>query len=340
MPTPTPPQPQDAHAGRRHRSHRHHSPYSGPFDGRSHRDSSGSRPHYEFTDPFELFNSIFGDLQHDPVFGGAFTPYAGRARADRPSGQHSSGFGSLFGGMFNTLSMLSQIPSMVPPEMNHFHDGQGNGTHASSRGAPTHSPNSNRHWVSQSRMTSIVNGVMQSVWKRTDSSVSFFVASSFACINQRGLSRAMNTSPIRILMVRNDIILTVLSSQFLREKKSATNLLFQLQLQSQLLLQFLLLLLLFFPLLPLHILDSLPHRTTQLVKAGRGRKLILKLVVLTLIFRVTGVAGGTTTMYLQRILVMDMHMIPLGSTGIITDRDHHTDDLFVYDGDLWSSHEE
>ncbi|THH10367.1 hypothetical protein EW145_g1397 [Phellinidium pouzarii] len=118
--------------------------------------SSRSRRHYNppgFTDPFALFNSIFGDMHRsfdDPFFADA-----------GPFG--SQPFGSFNRNPFGHLQMNNVFPAIDGP-----FQGQTSNFQSSSRGVRTHG-DGNGHWVSQSRMTQTINGVTESVWKRTDS---------------------------------------------------------------------------------------------------------------------------------------------------------------------------
>jgi DnaJ family protein B protein 6 len=117
-------------------------------------------PHHTgFTDPFRLFESIFGDLHHtmgDPFFSDPW-------RRDRRHDLHHRGTGSFFddsligvGFPFDRSNVFDDVNrgrSRVYSQM--------------SRGAM--SPDG--RWVSESRMTRSINGVTESVWKRRDAAV-------------------------------------------------------------------------------------------------------------------------------------------------------------------------
>ena len=121
--------------------------------------SSRPRYGYGFTDPFALFDSIFGSFHQtfsDPFFTGGFeqSPHQfSRSRTLDP---------------FATLSAFPFGPSMFSDMM------EGPGRHSahvysqSSRG--TVAPG--QGWVSESVMTRTVNGVTESVRKRRDANVS------------------------------------------------------------------------------------------------------------------------------------------------------------------------
>lgn len=131
-----------------------------PFFGRSHQADpffpSSRHPHFhDFTDPFILFNRIFGDLHQafsgDPFgdsFGRRDDGFFGRGFMSPMSMSHitSSPFGFLTGGNVNVYS-------------------------SSSRGGLAGGPNGSR-WVSESYTTSTVNGVTHTKAVRRDSQVS------------------------------------------------------------------------------------------------------------------------------------------------------------------------
>lgn len=130
----------------------------------------GTRRHFAFTDPFELFNSIFGDLHRGPLGGSLFddpffddfpSPFGGARRNRDPfdsfgRGSLMSPFGGLLGGsMFSPFQQIMDSPNANVRSASYSAIGYDNGQE--------------RRWVSQSRMTRTINGVTESVWKRTDS---------------------------------------------------------------------------------------------------------------------------------------------------------------------------
>ena len=123
-------------------------PRMDPFGGFGFGPRSGSR---DFTDPFVLFNSIFGDLHRafasDPFF-------------DDPFGRRAFGSNQFGGGFFN-----GAFPSMLPSPM-HFGGGGMGGSMMQS-----FSNGGNGGWVSQSWTSSTVNGVTQTKSVRRDSQV-------------------------------------------------------------------------------------------------------------------------------------------------------------------------
>jgi DnaJ family protein B protein 6 len=137
----------------------------------------GSRPGpRDFTDPFVLFNSIFGDLHRafgsDPFFDGPF----GRR-----------GFGSnQYGGGFSSGGFPSAMPSPF--------DFGGGGMGGSMMQTFSNGGNGGG-WISQSWTSSTVNGVTQTKSVRRDSQVGIW-ALYFSSPHTDGGHRAMNTLPI------------------------------------------------------------------------------------------------------------------------------------------------
>ncbi|TBU49180.1 hypothetical protein BD309DRAFT_852171, partial [Dichomitus squalens] len=147
--------------------------FSGHFGSGSH--SRG--PQWTFTDPFELFNSLFGDLHaafdNDPFF--ANTPFT-RSPFDDPffrSPFGSSPFGDPFGGSLFCSSPFGGSPFggsllggspfggfLTGPAMN-----SSNTRVYSSR---SQTIGSNGRFVSQSQTTRTVNGRTESITKRVD----------------------------------------------------------------------------------------------------------------------------------------------------------------------------
>lgn len=146
-------------------------PFSDPFFS----DPFGSSRHpFTFTDPFVLFNSLFGDLHRaffdeDPFFE---DPLSARSPFDRmgmgdPFG-HSIFGGSLFGPRPGLMiggpgSMLRQMA-----------DASGSGDNSNSRmySAVSQAVGRNGQWVSQSTMSRTINGRTEVITKRRDIEVS------------------------------------------------------------------------------------------------------------------------------------------------------------------------
>ena len=124
---------------------------------------------FVFTDPFELFNSLFGDFHgafhDDPFFN------------DLP-GHHSSfdpmfGPGSRWGGIFGHPALSpfgSQFPFGGPrPLLEMMHGGLGSSDNVRSYSSVTQAiGNGDGSWVSQSKMTRSVNGRTETIVKRRD----------------------------------------------------------------------------------------------------------------------------------------------------------------------------
>lgn len=159
-----------------------------PFFGRSHQADpffpSSRHPHFhDFTDPFILFNRIFGDLHQafsgDPFgdsFGRRDDGFFGRGFMSPMSMSHitSSPFGFLTGGNVNVYS-------------------------SSSRGGIAGGPNGSR-WVSESYTTSTVNGVTHTKAVRRDSQGNEHVTYSFPNGTERrlinGVEQHSNSNPL------------------------------------------------------------------------------------------------------------------------------------------------
>ncbi|KAH7907266.1 DnaJ domain-containing protein [Hygrophoropsis aurantiaca] len=167
-----PPTQEQEISGSRQRRQTRHDPFSGPFfqdpfsmggfgSGFGFGNSSGNPFHHNtagFTDPFVLFESIFGNLDRafrDPFFGDPFSP---------------PGFGQ---GMFN---------SSMPPFGSPFGFVGGN----SWSGASMSGNNGNgMRWISESRSSRTVNGVTESKWIRKDSSGNEHITYTYADGTQR-----------------------------------------------------------------------------------------------------------------------------------------------------------
>lgn len=117
-------------------------------------------PHHTgFTDPFRLFESIFGEMHHtmaDPFFS---DPYRRNHRHD----PHHRGAGSFFDDPLVGVGFPFDRGNVFDDVMN---SGNGRSRVYSevSRGAMA----PDGRWVSESRVTRSINGVTESVWKRKD----------------------------------------------------------------------------------------------------------------------------------------------------------------------------
>jgi DnaJ family protein B protein 6 len=147
--------------------------YSSPFGGRG----------FAYTDPFTLFDSIFGNLNRfsDPSF---HHHHHGDSHSRWESPFYSEPerlFQEVHDFVDNTVPsgfprrrahthMFPVIPSNGPPPTILFQ-------RAESRTYPQ-----NGHWTQESRVTSTVNGVTQSIWKRRDADVclSFLISYLYA----------------------------------------------------------------------------------------------------------------------------------------------------------------
>jgi DnaJ family protein B protein 6 len=123
-------------------------------------------PHHTgFTDPFRLFESIFGEMHHtmaDPFFS---DPYRRNHRHD----PHHRGAGSFFDDPLVGVGFPFDRGNVFDDVMN---SGNGRSRVYSevSRGAMA----PDGRWVSESRVTRSINGVTESVWKRKDAAVHLF----------------------------------------------------------------------------------------------------------------------------------------------------------------------
>ncbi|EIW58727.1 DnaJ-domain-containing protein [Trametes versicolor FP-101664 SS1] len=145
--------------------------FNAPFGSRSQRG-------YMFTDPFELFNSLFGDLhsafENDPIFVGtpffrspfddpffrsahndpfSRSPFGGPMFGGSMFGGSMFGPGSPFGGMLMGGSMFPQIES---------------GSNSRMYSSSTEAVGQNGQWISRSQMTRTVNGRTEVITKRVD----------------------------------------------------------------------------------------------------------------------------------------------------------------------------
>lgn len=157
-----------------------------PFFGHSNQadPSFPSRhPHFhDFTDPFILFNQIFGDLHQ------AFS----RDPFGDPFGHRDDGF---FGrGFMSPMSM----PHITSSPFGFLTGGNVNAYSSSSRGGFAGGPNSSR-WISESYTTSTVNGVTHTKAVRKDSQGNEHVTYSFPDGTERrlinGVEQPSNSNP-------------------------------------------------------------------------------------------------------------------------------------------------
>ncbi|KAI9438890.1 hypothetical protein BJY52DRAFT_1229731 [Lactarius psammicola] len=169
----------------RHRRRPHHStreqyvPFpEDPFDF--------AWPHHSgFTDPFRLFESIFGELHHamsDPYFP---DPWRRDRRHDSHSHHRSPG------GFFDD----PLVGVGFPFERGNVFDDVVNSGNSRSRVYSQVSRNTmapDGRWVSESRVTRTINGVTESVWKRRDAGVRSF---HIPCVNHHGNEYATYTYP-------------------------------------------------------------------------------------------------------------------------------------------------
>ncbi|KAH9852142.1 hypothetical protein C2E23DRAFT_886012 [Lenzites betulinus] len=128
-----------------------------------------SRGGFVFTDPFELFNSLFGDVHrafdNDPFFAG--TPFSHSPFDDpffrTPFGQspfHSSFMGPMFGGSMFGSPFAALMNGPMLPQI----EGGSSRTYSSR----TEAIGQNGQWVSRSQMTRTINGRTEVITKRVD----------------------------------------------------------------------------------------------------------------------------------------------------------------------------
>lgn len=155
-----------------------------PLFGRTHPADpffpSSRHPHFhDFTDPFVLFNRIFGDLQQ------AFS----RDPFGDPFGHRDDGF---FGRGFMSPMSITGSP------FGFLTGGNANVYSSSSRGGFSGGPNGSR-WVSESYTTSTVNGVTHTKAVRRDSQGNEHVTYSFPDGTERrlinGVEQPSNSNP-------------------------------------------------------------------------------------------------------------------------------------------------
>ena len=181
-----------------------------PFFSRMNGGMNGGRRQYAFTDPFELFNSLFGDFhrafENDPFFADAF-PSRGPGFARSP-------FGSMFppsrGNTFDSAFFRDPFggspfgpfggPMMGGPMITDGNFGGQSRTYSSS----SSSFGQGGQWVSQSQMTRTINGRTETIIKRRDAEVCSSIllsACSVLILEYRGTS----TSRQYLLKVRDTL---------------------------------------------------------------------------------------------------------------------------------------
>ncbi|KAL0953523.1 hypothetical protein HGRIS_004744 [Hohenbuehelia grisea] len=133
-----------------HRDHHYsHRPFPGPFDDPFLR---GSQPFFTFTDPFTLFDSIFGAPNGMHHRARQYEPRAHRYEPVNPFEQMQR--------------MHAEVANMMMGMDRDMFNPYGTGFSAHSAGdAPG---GSGMQWASESHMVSSVNGVTQSITKRRD----------------------------------------------------------------------------------------------------------------------------------------------------------------------------
>ena len=134
-------------------------PFTSPFA--RHRSSSG----FAFRDPFELFDAIFADMRREFD---AFDPHPRGSLFNRPNAQSNfSGFPPSF-----------MTPSFFPGPALLEDDYWGNNPSRSSTRSYSFRSSSGDNgqqprWASETTMVQTINGVTQTIHKKTDNMVSF-----------------------------------------------------------------------------------------------------------------------------------------------------------------------
>jgi DnaJ homolog subfamily B member 6 len=155
--------------------------FPNPFHGghhsghyhRNHRNRHQPHPSFAFTDPFAFFNSFIEQLSRNDPFFAEFSPQPRSqpfvpAPAPAPfpfGGLFSQGGPSGFPAGFGPFSQ----PSIGPGRS--WGSGGFSSSSFSSHSAPRGDP-PGEYWTQESRTTRTINGVTESIWKRTDSNVS------------------------------------------------------------------------------------------------------------------------------------------------------------------------
>ncbi|KDQ61568.1 hypothetical protein JAAARDRAFT_31025 [Jaapia argillacea MUCL 33604] len=138
----------------------------------------GPQHHFAYSDPFELFERIFGDVRgrgfasspffNDPLFGGVDFGHGPSRGAGIPS---MDPFGFVGGFGRGGGSIISPFGGMFGPVFEDTMRGSRGGTARtmSYSSAGFDNDQGGVRWVSSSKMTRTINGVTESVWKRRDS---------------------------------------------------------------------------------------------------------------------------------------------------------------------------
>lgn len=147
-----------------------------PFFGRSRRP-------FVFTDPFELFNSLFGDFHgqfaNDPFFADVF-PSSRSSSESSPFGASPFGASPFGASPFGALSPFSDSvfdrpfgSSMLGPSLfgGPLLANSGMGNTRSYSSSTTRAIGQNGNWVSQSQSTRIVNGRKETIITKRDAEV-------------------------------------------------------------------------------------------------------------------------------------------------------------------------
>ncbi|TDL24020.1 DnaJ-domain-containing protein [Rickenella mellea] len=174
--------------------HDNNNPFDHPFSIPRRTGAGGVRPSpaasFGFTDPFALFNSIFGDMQRqfasDPFFADAFgPPHPMMPPMDPFFRRHGLGIGLGFNDLHDrphrdhdrhhvhhhhqALPSLRTSSFPVIPTMDPNFPLDTRRSHSANYDERDRGPRGGIRWVSESRVTRVTNGVKQSVWKRRDS---------------------------------------------------------------------------------------------------------------------------------------------------------------------------
>ncbi|KAJ8515719.1 hypothetical protein ONZ45_g6888 [Pleurotus djamor] len=165
-----PPEPEYDSAARRagpsrhhthHHTHHHHGPPMGSFHGFDDPFFRQPFPSFVFTDPFVLFESVFGDHHQfeAPRHTNPYEPRSHRYEPDNP---------------FERVHQIhTNMISNFMSDMNNDMFAMFNGVHGRPRFSPTSdgpggSGSGNGRWASESHMVSTVNGITQSIHERRD----------------------------------------------------------------------------------------------------------------------------------------------------------------------------
>ncbi|TFY58204.1 hypothetical protein EVG20_g8243 [Dentipellis fragilis] len=149
-----------------------HDPF-GMFGARpSHSFHAGFGPGYGFTDPFTLFDQIFGDLNRamaDPMFDPFNNhPFFSQSSRRDPFGGMGMGMGMPGMGM-GGMGMGFGHPLMIQDMMGMGSSPAFGGSSRTYSSVSRSSGSPGGRWNTESRMTRTINGVTESIWKRRDS---------------------------------------------------------------------------------------------------------------------------------------------------------------------------